>query len=417
MEKRILLRGARQLLTLYGPSGPRRGADMRRLGIVEDGAVLIADGVIQDVGPSRRVENLAAARDADEISADGHVVMPGFVDAHTHPVGGPPLLDEYESRIAGELDASAPWSKGQDATARALRSYSVHRVEMEARKALREVVRHGTTTLEAKTGLALDESSELKALRVFDKLRGRPLNLLSTFCLASVPPPYSPDTIREYLDAVVRDVLPKIHKRRLAQFVDIRCGERGFPPELARRFLQAADEVGFLPKVMCDGEGGATVGVDLAAPAVGCLANLSVEEIACLSKSSTVAVLMPGAAFHRGLEPQPSAREMIDAGAAVAFATGFGPNLFPSCSMPAVLSLACSRMDVTPAEAVTAATINAAHAIGCSDQLGSLESGKDADLIMLNVSDYREIPYHFGMNPLAMCMIRGDVVYPRMEFS
>ena len=373
---------------------------MQDLAIIPDGALLIEDGVIQDVGPSRRVENLSAARDAIEISADGKLVMPGFVDAHTHLVCGPPLLDDYESRRPGRAKA----------TAKALASYSAQRMELEARRILRQFVRNGTTTLESKTGIGLDQRTEAKILRVLGRLRERPLSLLATSLAASK---------ERDLDALVTDLLPKIKKPRLADFIEVCCSESGLRAKQARTYLTAARDLGFPVKVLCYGPGGSAgveVGVECGATSVGCFDGIGPDEIELLAGSGTLATLLPGSAFHWGSNDYPPARKLIDAGAAVAIATGFSAQFSPGCSLPLALSIACSQMEITPAEAVTAATINAAHAVGREDRVGSLEAGKDADLIMLNVSDYRQIPYHFGMNLLTLCMKRGDVLFPRMEF-
>ncbi|MCP5114417.1 MAG: amidohydrolase family protein [bacterium] len=402
MDRRILLRGARQLLTLHGPPGPRRGATMRNLAIIPDGALLIVNGVIQDVGPSRRVENLASAREAVEISADGKLVMPGFVDAHAHLVCGPPLLDDYDQRRP----------PSPDSTAKSLQLFSTQRMEMEARKTLRQFVRNGTTTLESKTGIGVDQRTELKILRVIDKLRELPLSLVATSLGASTGLAGSPDG----LGALTTELLPAINKRRLADFIEARCGESALSAPQASAYLTAARELGFALKVLCDTPEGVALAVRLGAVSAGCLDGIGDNEIRMLADSDTVATLLPGAVFHRGSHSYPPARALIDAGAAVAIASGFSPQFSPSCSLPAALSIACSQMAVTAAEAITAATINSAHAVGRADRAGSLEAGKDADLIMLNVSDYREIPYHFGMNLVALCMKRGDALFPRMEF-
>ena len=382
--------------------------------------MLIVDGVIHDAGPSRRVENLAAARGAVEISADGRVVMPGFVDSHTHLVSGPPLLADYEMRIAGaSLAEIRAAGGGAEAAARAIHSSSKQRLELEARRVLKEIIRHGATTIEAKSGWGLDNRTQLRILRVLAALRGNPLDVSATFLAASTAPPDYDGTADDFIDWLCSEVLPKVRKRRLAQFVDIRCGEDAFTPEQARRYLSAAKQMGFVPKIITDESsrsGGVPVAVEAGAASADHLEYIGKSDIELLARSSTIATLLPGAVFHRRLDRYAPARALIDAGAAVALATDFSADHCPSCSMPAILSLACAQMGMTPAETVTAATVNGAHALRCADRLGSLECGKQADLIMLNVSDYREIPYHFGMNLLVMIMKRGEVLYPRMEF-
>lgn len=398
MNRRILVRGARQLITLRGPRGPRRGRAMRQIGVVQDGALLIENGLIQTVGPARRVENLAAARDAVELDADGKVVMPGFVDPFAHLVRGPALLDGYEAGVDDDWRVSL---------SRALGSFSTNRMELEARKVLRQFMRHGTTTIEAKTGVTLDTKTELKTLRAVGGLRDHPLTLRSTFYWAKEP-------TREDTESL-SGILGKLRKNRLADFVEVLCAEGGV--EQARGLLTRAMELGLQVKIASAdaGSGAAVIAAEFGAPAVDFLAGLPRHEMETLAKSETVATLLPGAAFHQRIGHYPPARQLTETGTAFAIATGFSSHMCPTCSMPAVLSIACSEMGLTPAEAITASTINAAYAIGLADRVGSLEAGKDADLIMLNAADYREIPYHFGMNLLAMSMKRGDVIYPRLE--
>lgn len=420
MEKRILIRGARQLLTLFGPEAPRRGQSMRKLGLIPDGAVLIVNGVVRDVGPSRRVENLAAARDAVEVSADGRVVMPGFVDLSTHLVSGPPLLDEYEQRIEDGKECSPEAGmRNRRALVKAVRASSRSRLELLGRKLLREFVRHGTTTVEARSGLGLDDRSELKILRALGALRGRPLDVEPSFFGAAALPLSHEGKPVEYLRMLAGQVLPKVRKLGLARFVEARCGEGGFTSDHLQPYFAAARKMGFGVK-LCSGEyspdDGARLAVSLGAMSVSHLEHAASEDCALLANSDTIPVLLPGASFHRGRTRYAPARELVDAGAAVALGTGYSSDRSPSCSVPATLSLACNAMSLSPAEAVTAATINAAWALGIAQRTGSLEYGKDADLIMLNASDYREIPYRFGMNLIALTMKRGEVIYPRMEF-
>ncbi len=417
MERKILLRGARQLLTLRGPNGPRRGSAMGSLGLIDDGAILIVDGAIAHVGPSRRVENLAEARDAVELGAEGRLVMPGFVDCRTHLVSGPPLVDDYERDLAAPCEEQRT-DGVNPALVKGVRNSSRPRLELLARKAIRQFVRHGTTTLDVHTGLGLDDKTELKILRAIHQIRQRPLDLHATFYgAAGLPPDFSgsPD---DYLEHLVRRTLPKIHQLELAHRVDIRVGPDGFTAEQAGRYLAAAANLGFSGRVTASEwglDGGVLAAVRAGARSVDHIEAISPEQIPLLASSGTIATLIPGASFHRRRSVYAPARALIDAGAAVAIASGYSSDRCPSCNMGAIISLACNQMRMTPAEAVTAATINAAHATSAGDRTGSLEYGKDADLIMLNVSDYREIPYHFGMNLVAMMMKRGDVIYPRVE--
>jgi imidazolonepropionase len=413
----ILVRGARQLITLVGPPGPRRGPAMRELCLIQDGAVLIVNGIIREIGPSRRVERLGEARDAFEIDASGKVVMPGFVDCHTRLIGGPLRLDDFE---AGSASGAASWRAAVLENVRQVRTYSKQRMELEARKQLRQFVRHGTTTLDARSGYGLDESSELKLLRVIEGLDGRPLSVSASYFAAHTCPEEWEGRREEYIDWVIRQMLPLVKQRRLAGVIDVFCGgEKGFTEEQAGRVLDSAREQGFSVRLETEagtaGCGAVDLAVRMGAIAIDGLVSVSSADVEALARSSTVATLLPGRTFHSGSGCHPPARALIDAGAAVALASGFDPISSPSCSMPMMLSLGCTQMGMTPAEATTAGTINAACAMECDARAGSLEAGKYGDLLLLGTGDYREAVFRFGMNLVAMVLRRGEVIYPRVE--
>lgn len=418
MEKPILLRGARQLLTLRGPSGPRRGAAMRELGIIQDGALLIREGIIQEVGPSRRVENLAAARDAIEIAADGRVVMPGFIDAETRLVGGEPRFEEAAEPDEEELELEAkPAEPAWKRTLRELQTASKRRLEMRAKRTVRELIRHGTTALEAKSPWGVDARTDLKILRVLEALGDKPLDVFSTYLVGQAP--LEPDKASPaHLEWLCEEMLPRLRARRLARYVQVRCGPGAYSAVQARRILSVARALGFIPRISAaSGETAEAVAAAVAvdASSIAGLENPSASEVELLAGSLTIAVLLPGQALYGG-RSYPPGRALIDGGAAVALATGYAPDESSSFSMPAMVALACAAMGLKPAEAITAATINAAHALRCANRLGSLEYGKQADLLMLNTGDYRELPHRLGVNLVAMVMKRGEVIYPRMEF-
>lgn len=406
MPRPTLIRGARQLLTLRGAGGPRRGPDLRHLGLIQDGAVLIVDGRIHDVGPSRRLENLALARQATLIDASGRVVLPGFVDCHTHLVSGPARVPDHEMRSSATL-----------ALARAIHELSPRTLLAQALHIIGEAVRHGTTTLESKSGIGLTEANEIKILRVHSALRKQSLPLTSTFLCAEIAPDY-PDSPDRYLDWLCSHMLPLIQRRKLAAFAEIRCGQGAFTVEQARRFLVAARQLGFALKLSTDGlapPGAIALAVELGAASLTSPLNITPDEAALLVQSQTIAVLLPGPAFYLGTEKYPPARKLIDAGVAVALASHYHPQLSPSLSMQMMIALACGAMRMTPAEAIAAATINAAHALHQASTTGSLEPSKNADLLILRVPDYREIPYHFGMNLVDLVMKNGIVLLERSE--
>jgi len=419
MNKPILIRGARQLVTLRGPAAPRRGAALNELGIIPNGAILIRDGRIAEVGQGRRVENLALAKDAIEIDAAGRVILPGFVDSHTHLVGGPPRLGDFEMRIAGQ-DSRQVAEAGVLSSVKAVRATPSRTLETHARICSEQFVRHGSTTLEAKTGYGLDHMGELKVLRVLAKLNRAPLDVVPTYLGAYAVPPEYQGRDYEYIDWVIAEMLPMIRRRKLARFVDVNCDRDGFRLDDSRRYLEAARSLGFALKIHAERlshSGGARLAVELGAVSADHLEQAGPDDIAILAQSSTIATLLPGAVFHAGSNRYAPARSLIDNGAAVALATDFNTGVSPTCNMPMILSLACAYMRMTPAETISAATINGACALGCADRAGSIEAGKDADLVMFDASDYREIPYRFGVNLVAMTMKRGAVLYQRGEVS
>ncbi len=419
MQKLILVRGARQLLTLRGPSGPRRGAELRNLGLIQDGAVLIADGLVREVGPSRRVENLAVARGAQEIDASGCVVMPGFVDCLTYLAAGPARLMEYEMRLAGASWREIQQAGGTVALARSIQDLSFRAVESVAVHALEDAVRHGTTALEARSGFGLSEAGEIKTLRVHAALEKRcaALPVISTLLCARAAPGFE-NRADEYLDWARSHLLPLVKRRKLAEFAAIRCGGDGFSAEQAQGYLAAARQMRYGLRVEAGGGSGSAainLAAELNASSVDNVTEASEQDLARLAQSAVIATLLPGAEFHLGTRRYASARRLIEQGVAVALASGYHPVTCPSLNMQMITALACAGMNMTPAEAIAAATINAAHALGLAARIGSLEAGKSADLLILSVSDYREIPYRFGVNLVDLVMVKGEILMRRSE--
>jgi imidazolonepropionase len=409
-----LVRGVSQLLTLRGDSGPRRGAALRDLGMISSGAVLIRNGVILAAGPQREIEKRPEARHAREIHAGNRVVMPGFVDSHTHLVFGRPRLTDYEMRLAGADYAEiAAAGGGILSSVQAVRGMSASRLEAQARQFLAAMARHGTTTLEAKSGYGLDKTAEWKTLRILAKLAGDPLDIVPTYLGAHVPPPEYPGRPDAYIDWMAAEMMPKIRRRRLARFADVYCDAGAFTLEQSRRYLEHARGLGFGLKIHAQQfapTGAALLAVELEATSADHLEQAGAEDIRALAQSHTIATLLPGAVFHLGLRTYAPARALIDGGGAVALATDFNPGTSPTYNMQMVLSLACTEMRMSPAEAIAAATINGAHALGCADRVGSLEAGKQADLLVLHVACYRELPYYFGANHVHLTMKRGMIL-------
>jgi imidazolonepropionase len=399
----ILIRGARQLLTLRGPKEARRAAALNDLGIIQDGSLLIRDGIIEEVGTSRRVENLACARDAMEINAAGRVVMPGFVDCHTHLVFPPLGGSDADEQTAARLVCS---STGQ-------------RLEARARNHVEAMARHGTTTVEAKTGCGGDESAEIKILRVLSALKRDPLDVVTTFLLRLPSNGSGEEARRRAFESVFTELLPKIRRRRLARFADLVWDSDGAFPECFARYLRLARGLGFACKIHADQRSPAAAiaaAVENLVVSIDHLEHATAEDALPLSGSPTMATLLPAVFLHNGDRHAP-ARALIDSGAAIALATNFNPRHTPMLSMQAVVALACLHMGLTAAEAISAATINGAHALGCADRVGSLEPGKSADLLLLDVSDYRELGRQFGVNLVRLTMKRGKPIYKAGEVA
>jgi imidazolonepropionase len=399
-----LIHSARQVLTLRGPSGPRRGPDLNQLHIIEDGAVLIGDGVIREVGPTRRLENLAEARSATEISAAGRVVMPGFVDCHTHLLSGPPRLrGEAEARRSDARLALANIGHVREATSR--------RLMTEATAVLEKCAAYGTTTIEAKSGCALNLGGEIKVLRTMLRLAPDPVEVVPTFFGAHVVPPEFEGRPCDFVHWLISEVLPAIHRRGLAKFVD-GCADAGaFTAAQLRPYFECARQLGFALKLHC-GQFAPTDGASLASDF--CFTSIDhVEHIApeCLARISpaTVVALTPAASFFHD-RGRARARQLIEAGVPLALASNYGRSITPTYNMQFVIFLAVHQLGMTAAEAVSAATINSAHALKLGHRVGSLEPGKQADLTVLTVGDYRELAHEFGINLVGLTMKNGVVV-------
>jgi imidazolonepropionase len=414
MTDAILIRGARQLVTLRGPAGPRRGAAMRDLGIIPDGAVLISGGRIEAVGQGRRVENLSAARRAYEIDARGKTVLPGFVDCHAWPLWG-------RLRWTGE-DPRAPaatelWPLEPGYGFDGIAATPARTLERRLRLTLEDYVRHGTTSLEAKTGWGLDPQGQLKSLRVFAGSAQLAVDLIPSLFADGLPARGYSHGLDAYLRTQIDEVLPVAARRKLARFVEVCCGKGSLPPYEARRLLQAAGSLGFHLKVhsALSSHSAARLAVELDAASVALQDHATADDISALAQSSAVVILTPAVALQRGCERGITARSLIDHGVAVALATGYHPCLNPNCNLQFVLWAACRHLGMTPAEALTAATINAAHALRCGGLFGSLEAGKSADLVLLDASDYRELAHCAGQNLVVTAIKRGRILYQRGE--
>jgi imidazolonepropionase len=418
LSNSLLITGASQLLTLRG-RGPRRGKALANLGIIKDGAVLIRDGVIAAVGPRVKVEALAEARAAERFDAGCRVVLPGFVDSHTHLIHAASRFAEYELKISGaSYEEIARKGGGILNSARVLRGTSSDALKQRAHAALRRFAAYGTTTIEAKSGYGLDPASELRILTLHKDLAAeQAIEISSTFLGAhTVPNEYrkKSDGAERYLRLLIDRVLPEVAAQKLAEFCDVFCDRGAFSVGQSREILEAGQRYGLVPRIHAEQlthSGATQLAVRLGAASCDHLEQVNSADMRALGKSQTVATLLPGCDFHLGWKNYAPARKLIDAGAIVALATDYNPGTSPTLSMPMILSLACTQLRMTPAEAITAATVNGAYTLRRQNQIGSLEPGKLADIGVFDVEDYREIPYYFGVNTCWATFKRGQLIF------
>jgi imidazolonepropionase len=394
---------------------------MRELGIIRDGALLINDGHIIAVGTRREISKRADARRAKTIDLEGRVVLPGFVDSHTHLIFPASRADEHEQRIAGDTyEEIARAGGGILNSVKKLRRATPSELETRARQSLKRFAEHGTTTIEAKSGYGLSAESELKILRLQYKLAyEQPIEIVSTFLGAHVVPAeyrnkkYGADT---YVKFLITKLIPQVSQENLAEFCDVFCDRGAFTVAQARKVLAAGWIAGLVPRIHAEQlahTGAAKLAVELHAASADHLEQINAADIRALAKSDVVATLLPGCCAHLGIPHTAPARKLIDAGAIVALATDYNPGTSPTVNMSMIMSLACAQLKMSPAEAITASTINAAYSLRRASRIGSLEVGKFADLAVFDVADYREIPYYFGVNLCVLTMKRGKIIYSR----
>lgn len=414
MQADLLVHDASQVLTVASPDGPKRGRAMGDLGIVPNGAVAIRDGLVLDVGPSDELCGRVQA--AKTVSAGGRLVLPGFVDPHTHLVWAGERADEFEMRVAGaaymEIMAAGG---GIMSTVRHTRDADLAELVAQTRVRLARMLAHGTTTVEIKSGYGLSLEGELRQLEAIRQLQAEsPATLASTFLGAHAVPAEYKGRTDEYVDLVVGEMLPAVAALdEPPGFCDIFCEDGAFSLEQSRRVLEAAQDLGFGLKIHVDEFkplGGTRLAVELGAVSADHLVSTPPDEIELLAQSGTIAVALPGTPFGLGHHAYTPARALIGAGGAVALATDCNPGTCWCESMQLMMALACRYMAMTPAEAISAATINAAHAIGLGHEVGSLEPGKRADLLIVDAPSYPHLGYRFGTNLVQTVMIGGRVV-------
>jgi len=411
-----LLINVGQLLTLSaGKSVPRRGASLGNLAILEDAAVLCIGGKIVSVGKSR-----GALRDPWikknrkrilEIDCAEQVVLPGFVDSHTHPAFINPRLVDFEKRTAGATyEDIAEAGGGIRSSIEPVRKAGKRALADKVLEGFREMAEQGTTTVEAKSGYGLSLDAELKSLEAIREAASAwPGTVISTLLGAHTVPAEFRGRSQKYVEIVCKEMIPQAARRKLAQFVDVFCERGAFSVEDSELIFAAAHEhrlktrahVGQLSETPLERL------LEFQPASLDHMDHVSDDDIARLARTNTVATFVPGANYFLGLEKYPAARKFIEAGVPVALATDYNPGSSPTASMPFVMSLACTHMKMSPAEAVAAATINGACALGMENRKGSIEPGKDADLALFEAKDYREIPYWFASNRCALTVLNG----------
>lgn len=413
----LLLRNIAQIVTLRGGPIPRVGASMSDLGIIENGAVLIRGDRIVWVGPTKDLpvrEPGIRYQTLDGMGLD-LVALPGFVDSHTHPVFAGTRVEEYDLNVQGRKYEEG----GIAASVRQLRAATVNQLIEKAERYFRHFLSHGTTTIEAKSGYGLSLEDELKSLQVLAALRGRNrLEIIPTFMGAHAVPEERAGSRADYIREIIEEMIPRVAQEGLASFCDVSCERGYFTVEESRAILTAARQAGLGIRIHTDEfsrSGGARLAAELGASSADHLQCIDDSDIEALKRSGTVATLLPGTAFNLGMMRYPPARKLIAAEVPVALATDFNPGTCFTLNMQLILAIACTQMRMSPAEAITAATINSAYSLGLSDRLGTLEEGKQADIVLMDVSDYRELPYFFGTNHCVVTIKKGNVVINRLE--
>jgi imidazolonepropionase len=415
MEVDILIKNAAQLATCAGCSRPRRGKEMSYDIFLEDGWVAIAGGKIIGIGKGTIPREIRTGEDTLVIDASGKTVLPGFVDSHTHLVHAGSREMELALKIEG-----VPYLEilnrggGILSTVRATRDASEEQLFEKAKKSLDIMLLHGTTTVEAKSGYGLNLDDEIKCLKVADRLnKQHPVDIVSTFMGAHAIPEEYGNRKEEYIDFIIEEVMPRVVRMGLAEFCDVFCEKGVFSIEDSRKILTRAKEMGFGIKIHADEIeplGGAELAGELRATSAEHLLASSDKGLEKMREGNVIAVLLPGTSYNLYQDKYARARDMIEAGLSIAIATDYNPGSCPTENIQLIMSLACHKMKMTPEEVISAVTINGAHAVGRGKEVGSLEVGKKADVLILDVPNIQYIPYHFGINHVDKVIKNGKLV-------
>jgi imidazolonepropionase len=420
MADDLLIIHAAELVTLRGPRRARAKQEMSDLAIVRDGAVAVSDGVIVDVGKTESVLKEHDATGVETIDASDKLVMPGLVDPHTHLVYAGSREFELELKAKGKSYLEILQEGGGILrTVNDTRAASAEELYRQSAKRLESMIAHGSTTIEAKSGYGLDRDTELRILETIMKLgNDYPVDLVPTYLGAHAVPPEFTGRADDYVDFMLRDVMPEVARRKLADFCDVFCERGVFDVDQSRRILLAAKGLGMKPKIHADEihtTGGAELAAEVGALSADHLAKPSDDGIMAMARKDIIGVLLPGTQYSSMSKEYADGRRLIDLGVPIALGTDLNPNCWNE-SMQFTISLACYKMRMTPAEAITASTINAAAALGLDKKVGSIERGKRADILVLDVPGHTHLPYKFGTNLCSLVIKDGKKVWEKQPF-
>jgi imidazolonepropionase len=414
----LLIKNIGQLITMSGPA-PRLGAAMSDIGLIENGGLASARDEILAVGKSEEIEGkIPLAEGCTVVDAGGAVVTPGLIDPHTHPVFARTREKEFEMRAQGKSYMEIAQSGGGiRSSVRDLREASLQQLKERTKKCLDMMLDHGITTIEAKSGYGLSTESELKSLQVIKELNEvHPIDLIPTFLGAHEVPDEYRDHREEYIDLLINEMIPLVVKEGLAEYCDIFCEEGVYTVEESRKIMQAARDAGLKLRFHADelaSTGGAELAAEMAAATADHIVYVSDEGIRAMARAGTVAVLLPGTTFSLGGKTYAPARKMIAAGVPVALSTDCNPGSSFTESMGIIITLAVLNLKMTTAEALSAVTVNAACSLDRAEEIGRLEPGMRADIVVWDMADYRELSYHYGVNLVRTVVKRGKVVVDR----
>ncbi|MBN2016642.1 MAG: imidazolonepropionase [Candidatus Cloacimonetes bacterium] len=408
----ILITQASQLVTAASPI-PKVGSDLQDIGLIEDGAVGVKDGIIVFFGSSNEAERSFTA---DRIlNASGKVVMPGFIDPHTHPIFVKTRENEFEMRLQGKsYKAISQTGGGIRASIHDVRNASMDELVELGLKRINKMLSMGTTTIEAKSGYGLTTESEIKMLKAIQKINElSAMEIIPTFLGAHEYPDEYKDDHEAYLDILINEMLPAVKEQNLAEYCDIFCEEHVFTVDESRRVLKKAKELGFKVRFHADELepiGGAELAAEVNAVSADHLVAISDKGIQRLKEARVIPILLPATTFSLGLSHYAPARKMIEAGLPITLSTDFNPGSCNCDSQQLVTSIACLQMKMLPSETINAITINAAFSLERGDIIGSIEIGKQADIIILDIPSYQYLPYHLGSSSVVTVIKKGIIL-------